>query len=157
MLGRIQPKNQNHIRWPNRKNLTWRIIYKVLERQLKQPGERWVNPEFRRCRKLLPLRGQEGQGEQVWSRRGLRNRSWESGGAAWLVSDHRWKGVSGRSHRDVESLPEMSPEAERGRSILFSPFVSPPILFQGLLFALPNQNAIGQEVWKPQFAKLSFP
>ena len=43
MLGRIQPKNQNHIRWPNRKNLTWRIIYKVLERQLKQPGERWGN------------------------------------------------------------------------------------------------------------------
>lgn len=57
----------------------------------------------------------------------------------------------------MESLPEMSPEAERGRSILFSPFVSPPILSQGLLFALPNQNAIGQEVWKPQFAKLSFP
>lgn len=157
VLGRIQPKNQNHSRWPHRKNLTWKIIYKVLERQLKQPGERWVNPEIRRCRKLLLLLGQEGQGEQVGSRLGLRHGSWDSGGAPWLGSDHRWKSVSGRSHREVESLPEMSPEAERGRSILLSPFLSPPIFPQGLLFALPNQNAVGQEVWKPQFGKLSFP
>ena len=84
VLGRIQPKNQNHIRWPHRKNLTWKIIYKVLERQLKQPGERWVNPEIRRCRKLLLLLGQEGQGEQVGSRLGLRHGSWDSGGAPCL-------------------------------------------------------------------------
>lgn len=128
VLGRIQQKNQNHIWWPHRKNLTWKIIYKVLEKQLKQPGERWVNPEIRRCRKLLRLLGQEGQGEQVGSRLGLRHGSWDSGGTPWLVLDHWWKGVSGRSHREVGSLPEMSPEAERGRSILFSPFLSPPIL-----------------------------
>ena len=53
------------------------------------------------------------------------------------------------------SLPEMSPEAGRGRSTLISPFLSPPIFSQCLPLADPNQNAIGQEVWKPQFEKLS--
>lgn len=109
--------------------------------QLKQEAGSWVNPDIRKCWKVLVLFGWQSESQELepGARAMMQKLEQWWVGLAWVGT--QTQGLFGRSwsHGEDESLVKIFSKVDQGISTLASPFLSLWIFYQCPPSAEPNQ------------------
>lgn len=112
--------------------------------QLKQEAGSWVNPDIRKCWKVLVLFGWQSESEELEPGAGAMLWKLEQWwvGLAWVGT--QTQGLFGRSwsHGEDESLAKIFSKVDQGISSLASPILSLWIFYQCPPSAEPNQTQL---------------